>query len=142
MREHVVDIRYDCSGKRSIVFLTLILAPACAVRNGPSTTSSQVITETSVRSHMEFLASDAMNGRGSGTRDEWIAATYIASQIKQWGLEPMGDDGGYVQTVAIERPELGGPPVLSLGVTVALLAAGVGYSLWKTRGAGLAGTPR
>ena len=26
------------------------------------------------------------------------------------------------------------PPVVSLGVTVALLAAGVGYSLWKTRG--------
>ena len=69
---------------------------------------------------------------GSGTRDEWVAATYIASQIKQWGLEPMGDDGGYVQTVAIERPELGGPPVLSLGdrrlvhgkeITVASMAA-------------------
>ncbi|QGN54546.1 TerC family protein [Novosphingobium sp. Gsoil 351] len=26
------------------------------------------------------------------------------------------------------------PPVLSLGVTLALIAAGVGYSLWKTRG--------
>ena len=26
------------------------------------------------------------------------------------------------------------PPVLSLGVTVALIAAGIGYSLWKTRG--------
>jgi len=34
------------------------------------------------------------------------------------------------------------PPVLSLGVTVALLAAGVGYSLWKTRGSGMAETPR
>ena len=37
--------------------------PACAALNAPSTTSSEVITETSVRSHMEFLASDAMNGR-------------------------------------------------------------------------------
>ena len=27
------------------------------------------------------------------------------------------------------------PPVLSLGVTAALIAAGIGYSLWKTRGA-------
>ena len=26
------------------------------------------------------------------------------------------------------------PTVLSLGVTVALIGAGVGYSLWKTRG--------
>ena len=48
---------------------------------------------------MEFLASDALNGRGSGTRDEWIAATYIASQFRLWGLEPMGDEGGYVQAI-------------------------------------------
>jgi tellurite resistance protein TerC len=27
------------------------------------------------------------------------------------------------------------PPVLSLGVTIGLIAAGIGYSLWKTRGA-------
>ena len=27
------------------------------------------------------------------------------------------------------------PPLVSLGVTVALIAAGIGYSLWKTRGA-------
>jgi tellurite resistance protein TerC len=26
------------------------------------------------------------------------------------------------------------PPVVSLGVTFALIAAGIGYSLWKTRG--------
>ena len=57
---------------------------------------------------MEFLASDAMNGRGSGTRDEWIAVTYVASQLRRLGLEPMGDDGGYIQTIEIERPELAG----------------------------------
>jgi len=37
-----------------------------------------VITEASIRGHMEFLAGDALNGRGSGTRDEWLAAAYIA----------------------------------------------------------------
>ena len=69
--------------------------------------------EVSVRSHMEFLASDALAGRGSGTRDEWIAATYIAAQMRRFGLEPLGGDGGYVQTIAIERPEAAAPPVLS-----------------------------
>jgi hypothetical protein len=64
---------------------------------------------------MEFLASDAMNGRGSGTRDEWIAVTYIASQLRRLGLEAMGADGGYVQTIEIERPELAAAPVLTLG---------------------------
>jgi hypothetical protein len=64
---------------------------------------------------MDFLASDAMNGRGSGTRDEWIAVTYIAAQLRRFGLEPLGDAGGYVQTIEIERPELAGPPVLAIG---------------------------
>ncbi len=62
---------------------------------------------------MEFLAGDALNGRGSGTRDEWIAATYIGSQMRRWGIEPLGDDGGYVQDVRIERSELTAPPMLS-----------------------------
>jgi hypothetical protein len=64
---------------------------------------------------MEFLASDALNGRASGSRDEWIAAAYIASQFRQWGLEPMGDDGGYVQTVALAAEEAVAPPALTIG---------------------------
>jgi hypothetical protein len=64
---------------------------------------------------MEFLASDAMNGRGSGTRDEWIAVTYVASHLRRLGLEPMGDDRGYIQTISMERPELSAPPVLTIG---------------------------
>jgi hypothetical protein len=67
-----------------------------------------VITEASIRAHMGFLAGDALNGRGSGTRDEWIAATYIASQLRLWGVEPLGDAGDYVQT--IDTPPRGNDP--------------------------------
>ena len=96
--------------------LVLLLASGCAARSGPATrASSGGISETSVRSHMEFLASDAMNGRGSGTRDEWIAVTYVAAQLRRLGLEPLGDAGGYVQAIEIERPELGAPPILAVG---------------------------
>jgi hypothetical protein len=64
---------------------------------------------------MEFLAGDALNGRASGSRDEWIAAAYIASQLRRWGVEPLGDDGGYVQDVLMERFEVAAPPVLTFG---------------------------
>jgi len=63
---------------------------------------------------MEMLASDAINGRGSGTRDEWLAATYIASQLRRWGLEPLGDDNGFVQRVATGRQQIVAPPVLTV----------------------------
>ena len=44
-----------------------------------------------IRAHMEFLASDAMRGRGSGTEDELVAATYVASQLRAYGIPPAGD---------------------------------------------------
>ena len=93
----------------------LVLGSGLGFPTASAQSPTALINERSVRAHMEFLASDALNGRGSGTRDEWIAATYIASQLQRSGLEPLGDSGGYVQTVEVERPELAAPPVLSIG---------------------------
>ena len=91
------------------LFLLLsILVPASA----PLSASGDPITQASVRGHLEFLASDALNGRGSGTRDEWIAAAYIAGQLRRWAIEPLGDNDGYVQQVDIVRTQAAGPPVL------------------------------
>ena len=39
---------------------------------------------------MEFLASDALRGRGSGTADELVAATYVAAQLRAYGIAPAG----------------------------------------------------
>jgi aminopeptidase YwaD len=90
----------------------------CALNEPAQQQRSQAaspITDASVRAHMSFLASDALNGRASGSRDEWIAASYVAAQMQQWGLEPLGDGGGFVQAIDIERSEAGAPPTLSAG---------------------------
>lgn len=50
-----------------------------------------------IRAELEFLASDALQGRGSGTQDELITAVYLGSELRQMGIEPGGDNGGYVQ---------------------------------------------
>ena len=55
-----------------------------------------------IRGAMEFLASDALQGRGSGSHDELLAAVYLASQLREIGVEPAGDDGGYIQNVSGE----------------------------------------
>src|ERR1051326_4435516 len=55
-----------------------------------------------IRGAMEFLASDALQGRGSGSHDELLAAVYLASQLRQIGVEPAGDDSGYIQDVSGE----------------------------------------
>ncbi len=66
-----------------------------------------------IRAHMEFLASDALRGRGSGTADELVAATYVAAQLRAYGIAPAGDNGGYLQRATLQQPKFTGPPQLT-----------------------------
>jgi hypothetical protein len=78
-----------------------------------ATPTSRSICASCIRGNMEFLASDAMQGRGSGTHDELLAATFIASQLRAYGIEPAGDSGGYIQQATIVRESFTRPPRLS-----------------------------
>jgi aminopeptidase YwaD len=69
-----------------------------------------------IRAHMEFLASDALQGRGSGTHDELLAATYIASALRSYGIEPAGDGGSYIQRATLVKRRVGAPPQLSFAI--------------------------
>jgi Zn-dependent M28 family amino/carboxypeptidase len=83
---------------RKIFFLICIVF--CSLTPSLAQTSARDMDQ--IRGAMEFLASDALQGRGSGTHDELLAATYLASQLRQIGIEPAGDNGGYLQNVAGE----------------------------------------
>jgi aminopeptidase YwaD len=67
-----------------------------------------------IRAHEEFLASDALQGRGSATHDELLAATYVAAQLRQYGIEPAGDDGTFLQRVQTVGAKITSPPTLTV----------------------------
>lgn len=84
------------------------------------TTVSAPIAERNVRAEMGFLASDALQGRGSGTQQEWLAGQYIGSQLQQFGVEPAGETDAlgnttYLQTVNITRNSFSANPQISYG---------------------------
>ena len=60
--------------------------------------------EREVHANMNFLADDELHGRGSATRDEHIAALFVAAQLQGLGLEPGGDKGTFVQKTAMPDP--------------------------------------
>jgi hypothetical protein len=60
--------------------------------------------EHEVQANMNFLADDEMHGRGSATRDEHIAALFVAAQFQSLGLEPGGDSGSFVQKSPLPDP--------------------------------------
>jgi hypothetical protein len=57
------------------------------------------LTANDLKADVSFLASDALQGRGTPSPGLDIAAEYIAAQFRRAGLEPAGDDG-YFQTAA------------------------------------------
>ena len=59
--------------------------------------------ETRLRDHIEYLASDKLHGRGTGSKDEKKAAKYIAKQFKKIGLAPKGDNDTYFYAFSFKQ---------------------------------------
>ncbi len=84
------------------------------------------------RAHMEFLASDLLEGRAPATRGGMLAAAYIAAQFQRLGLEPAGTGGSYFHAIPViaHTPD----PVLRVtGDQPAMLAYRDDYVLWSMR---------
>jgi hypothetical protein len=56
------------------------------------------IDEQGLKSHVRFLASDALEGREAGSEGSRAAAVYLLEQFETNGLEPAGSDGSYEQS--------------------------------------------
>jgi hypothetical protein len=59
------------------------------------------VTPHAMRAHVNFLASDAVEGRETGTRGYDVAAAYVAAQFEAVGAEPAGDGGTYFHQVRL-----------------------------------------
>jgi hypothetical protein len=94
--------------------VAFLLTAATAFAQGPSPTERD--SARRVRADVEFLASDGLEGRETGSRGHAIAADYVASQFRAIGLEPGGDNGGWFQQVPFRRASHEKPPVLTMTV--------------------------
>lgn len=75
---------------QSCLSLALVLALGAGA-------SAQTFNPERVKAHVSFLASDALAGRGSGTRGNEQAAKYIAEHFHKVGLKPLGSGKSYLQ---------------------------------------------
>lgn len=83
-----------------LVFFPAMLMGLVLACGGPVVVNRQSKPEISaddVRHHVNYLASDALEGRLSGTAGGAAAAKYIAAEFKRFGLTPIGDNGSYFQ---------------------------------------------
>ena len=61
----------------------------------------KTINPEHIRWHVRYLSHDLLEGRGTGQRGGDLAAEYIATQFAEYGLEPAGDHGSYMQKVPL-----------------------------------------
>uniref|UniRef100_UPI0040483C26 M28 family metallopeptidase n=1 Tax=Rheinheimera sp. TaxID=1869214 RepID=UPI0040483C26 len=71
-----------------------------------SSVSGNAANATAIEAHMQFLASDALAGRDTGSNEHEIASLYIATQLQALGLKPAGDNGSYLQRVPLRKARL------------------------------------
>ena len=77
--------------KQFILFI-LILTGLNAFSQSEKQKGLDAITIDAVKGQLEFLASDWTEGRAVGTKGEYMAADYIASMFKIYGIKPFGDN--------------------------------------------------
>ncbi len=86
-----------------ILFVSFFLTVAGAQQPSiPADVQSAMdhFSKPALRANMRFLADDLLEGRGTGTRGQEIAAHYVAAQFEAFGLEPGGSTkSSYFQPV-------------------------------------------
>jgi Zn-dependent M28 family amino/carboxypeptidase len=92
------------SNRAETVMKRLLLATACLAFATPAHANEN--EEALLKSHVAFLASDAMRGRESGSPEYDIAAEYVASQFMALGLKPAGGNDRYLQPVPLVSTKL------------------------------------
>src|SRR5262245_13274982 len=110
-----MHLNHPPAARAVALLLCLTLAPEVLLAQ--KRIRKDLVYERNVRAEMNFLASDALQGRASATNFERIAAEYIGSQFRQFGLEPGGDKDasgapGFVQRVQLQTVKFSEPPTL------------------------------
>ncbi len=73
----------------------------------------QQITRAALEAPIRFLSSDALEGRGPGSRGDELARLYLATELEALGFEPGGANGKWQQPFDIVGIKAHMPPVWS-----------------------------
>ncbi len=81
------------------------------------------IRQADLQRDLFTLAGDAMRGREGGSIDELRASIWLAEQLRAIGVEPMGDDGSYLQWWNIRRTRI--------GASSSVMVGGQSLAMWR-----------
>jgi hypothetical protein len=115
-----------------MLFLSAVLLAFASAEDAPALPKLvPEITRPEIESHLRTLASDAMLGRATGSKESEVAAHYLADVLKAYGVKPAGDDGTYLQNVHFKRKVVSGTPSLEVATQDGSKPASVFETDWR-----------
>lgn len=96
-----------------ISFILLILLSVqtlkCQIQSDKNHKPVHLFSKNNLRDYLNFLGSDSLQGRGTGSLGEEISAKFIADKFSELGLKSLGADNSYFQYIpmhgSIPQPE-------------------------------------
>ena len=87
-----------CAAAALLTTLSFSLPALPALSALPALPAPPVISAANYLSHIRYLASDSLGGRGNGSEGLQRAGDYIASLLDSGGLQPAGDNSTFFQS--------------------------------------------
>jgi len=79
----------------TVFVCSFLISLTSTAQVSPKDKGLQAITMDAIKGQLEFLSSDWTEGRATGTKGSYLAADYIASMFRVFGVAPAGDPGGF-----------------------------------------------
>lgn len=97
----------------ALILSLAMLSPAVAAAQRAGTTPR--ISAADAEARLRIIADDSMMGREAGRWGNYLATSYIESEVRRLGLEPAGDSGGYFQEIPLRQRVLDPTTTMAVG---------------------------
>jgi aminopeptidase YwaD len=84
-----------------IFFLLLLVSGTTSMAQKLKKADKAILAN--LQAHVTYLADDRLEGRRTGTAGEKLASDYISQAFQKAGLQPKGDNGGYLQAFTVNE---------------------------------------
>ncbi len=108
---------------KKIALLLILLTFGCIFTSNAQTEIEKVIEtvkKADIEGHIYFLSDDVLKGRATGSPELKIAASYLANNLRRYGVKPNPKTGTYYQEVKLKSSSL--PKDISIKIDNQIIA--------------------
>ena len=116
-----------------LAVMLLVIAPVLRPAEPEPAPANETIGADDLRRDVFFLASDALGGRLTGTRENRLAAQFIRTRFADLGLRPVGPTGTHLQAFDMIIATLGASNTLEVTTDGAVAPAALGDDFYPER---------